>query len=75
MAATVTILHRLIELTRDHFGSPVPGEDYAYLTEFAESSVAVREQRRLEKTALAQAIPTAVHDVIALKWEPPDADC
>lgn len=52
----------------------MPGEDYAYLTEFDGSGMAVREQRPLDKSALARAILTAVRDAIALKREPPDAD-
>ena len=67
-------LHKLIELMRDRFGSPAPGEEYLYLTAFGGSCVAVREQRPLEKTMLAQTIPAAVRDVIALKREPPHAD-
>ena len=68
------VLHPLVELMQDQFGSTVPGKDYAYLAGFAGSGVPVHEQRPLDKPTLAQAIPTAVRDVIALKREPPGAD-
>ena len=57
----------LVELIRERIGSPAPGEDYSYLTEFAGSGVAVREQRLLDESPLAQAIPTAVREIISRK--------
>ena len=57
----------LMELIRERIGSPLPGEDYSYLTEFAGSGVAVCEHRPLEKAALAHAIPEAVREIISWK--------
>ena len=60
-------LHRLVELMRDRFGSPVPGEQYAYLTEFGGAAWHAHQRQALDKTALAQEIPASVRDILALK--------
>ena len=63
-------LRKLVELMRDEFGSPVPGERYSYLTEFGGAAWYAHEHQVLDKPALAREIPKVVEDIIALKSEP-----
>ena len=55
---------------RDQFGFPVPGERYAYLTEFGGAAWYAHEHQALDKPALAREIAEAVYDIIALKEDP-----
>ena len=64
-------LRRLVELMRDEFGSPVPGEKYTYLTEFGGAAWYAHEHQALDKPSLAQEIPEVFRDIIALKEDPP----
>ncbi len=66
-------LRKLVELIRDQFGSPVPGEQYAYLTEFGGAAWYTHEHRALDKPALVREVPESVRRIIALKAEPPEA--
>ena len=63
-------LHRLVELMRDQFGSPVPGEQHACLTEFGGPAWHAREHQALDKPALAREIPVSVRDILALQEQP-----
>lgn len=63
-------LHKLVELMREEFGSPVPGEQHAYLTEFAGAAWHAREHPALDKPALAREIPVSVRDILALQKQP-----
>ena len=64
-------LRRLIELMRDQFGPPVPGEQYAYLTEFGGAAWHAREHQALDKPALAREIPVSIRGILALQEQPP----
>ncbi len=64
-------LRKLVELMRDQFGSPVPGEQYIYLTEFGGAAWYAHEHRSLDKPVLARELPEAVQSIIALKKAPP----
>ena len=65
-------LRLLVELMRDEFGSPVPGESYSYLTEFGGGGWYANEHQALDKPALAQEIPDVVREIMALQDPPPE---
>ena len=64
-------LRKLVELMRDEFGSPVPGESYSYLTEFGGAAWYAHEHQVLDKPVLAREIPEVVEEIIALNGKPP----
>ena len=65
-------LRQLVELMREQFGSPVPGERHSYLSEFGSGPPEANWKPTLDKPTLAREIPEVVREIIALKREPPD---
>ena len=65
-------LRQLVELMREQFGAPVPGERHSYLSEFGGGPPEAAWTPTLDKPTLAREIPDVVREIIALKREPPD---
>ena len=64
-------LRHLVELMREQFGSPVPGERHSYLSEFGGGPPEADRTPTLDKPTLAREIPEMVGEIIALKRELP----